>query len=236
MIRLILTFVKQVNIYCIVLTSGGSRITETGGANFQGGGESLLFGQNFPKNGKKMKEFRPGGGGHVPDAPLGPPLLTAMSCLILMYLCFKNSGVRELIKILTTLFITSRHSSEYSSERNDRNFDKIIHYFKIYLIISFRGVSQAPHWLSGMVSETRHHQFASASESESDPQAWIRKRGHGHEATTQHCLATSHGSGYINSDGQGRFLALVSKKAFPRKLFGLKFWNLHTRHRPSFMR
>ena len=33
-----------------------------GGANPQGGGASLLFGQKFPKNSMKMKEFEPRGG------------------------------------------------------------------------------------------------------------------------------------------------------------------------------
>ena len=40
-----------------------------GGANPQRGGASLLFGQKFPKNCLKIKEFGPKGGG-VPGAPL----------------------------------------------------------------------------------------------------------------------------------------------------------------------
>ena len=40
-----------------------------GGANPQGGGASLLFGQHFPKNCMKMKEFGPRGG----CASLAPP-------------------------------------------------------------------------------------------------------------------------------------------------------------------
>ena len=39
-----------------------------GGANLQGGGAHLLFGQKFPENCIKMKEFGPGG--RVPCAPL----------------------------------------------------------------------------------------------------------------------------------------------------------------------
>ena len=38
----------------------------------RGGGANLLFGQKFPKNCIKMKEFGPGGGARVPDAPLPP--------------------------------------------------------------------------------------------------------------------------------------------------------------------
>ena len=45
-----------------------------GGANFQGGGKNLLFGQIFPKNCMKMKEFGPRRGGH---ASLVPPLRSA---------------------------------------------------------------------------------------------------------------------------------------------------------------
>ena len=49
---------------CLVRTksSGGSRISQTGGgANFQGGGANLLFNQIFPENCMKMKEFGPRG-------------------------------------------------------------------------------------------------------------------------------------------------------------------------------
>ena len=52
--------------YVKIFISGGSRISETGGANFQGGDKNLLFGQFFPENCMKMKEFGPGGGGAVP--------------------------------------------------------------------------------------------------------------------------------------------------------------------------
>ena len=40
-----------------------------GGANPQGGDVNLLFGQKFPENCMKMKEFGPGG-----EASLTPPL------------------------------------------------------------------------------------------------------------------------------------------------------------------
>ena len=44
-----------------------------GGANPQGEGANLLFGQKIPKNYMKMKEFGPGG--RVPGAPpLDPPM------------------------------------------------------------------------------------------------------------------------------------------------------------------
>ena len=45
-----------------------------GGGNFQGGDENLLFGQIFPENCMKLKEFGPEGVARVPDAPLDPPL------------------------------------------------------------------------------------------------------------------------------------------------------------------
>ena len=55
------------------VTSGRSRISQRGGANFQGGDKNLLFGQIFPKNCMKMKEFGPRGG----RASLAPPLRSA---------------------------------------------------------------------------------------------------------------------------------------------------------------
>ena len=42
------------------------------GTNPQGGGANLLFGQKFPENCMKMKEFVPGGA-----RPWGPPLRSA---------------------------------------------------------------------------------------------------------------------------------------------------------------
>ena len=39
------------------------------GANLQGGGANLLFGQKFPENCMKIKEFGPGGE-RVPGCPL----------------------------------------------------------------------------------------------------------------------------------------------------------------------
>ena len=47
-------------------------ISQTGGANLQGGGTNLLFCQIFPENYMKMKEFEPGGGRgtHIPDGHL----------------------------------------------------------------------------------------------------------------------------------------------------------------------
>ena len=50
--------------------SGGFRISETGGANFQGGGTNLLFGQISPENCMKMKECGPS----LAPPPLDPPL------------------------------------------------------------------------------------------------------------------------------------------------------------------
>ena len=45
-----------------------------GGANPLSGGANLLFGQKFPKNCMKMKEFGPGG--HASLAPpLDPPMI-----------------------------------------------------------------------------------------------------------------------------------------------------------------
>ena len=41
-----------------------------GGVNPQGGSANLLFGQKFPENCMKMKEFGPKGGAHVPGTPL----------------------------------------------------------------------------------------------------------------------------------------------------------------------
>ena len=49
--------------------NGGSRISQTGGANLQNGGVNILFFQIFPENYMKMKEFGPGGGAHIPGAP-----------------------------------------------------------------------------------------------------------------------------------------------------------------------
>ena len=45
-----------------------------GGANFQGGGANLLFGQIFTKNCMKMKEFEPRGGPCVPGATPSPQI------------------------------------------------------------------------------------------------------------------------------------------------------------------
>ena len=50
-----------------------------GGANSQGGGANLLFGQKFPQNCMEMKEFGPRGGGAslaTPPPPLDPPMLS----------------------------------------------------------------------------------------------------------------------------------------------------------------
>ena len=41
-----------------------------GDTNSQSGGANLLFGQKFPENCMKMKEFGPRGGAFVPGAPL----------------------------------------------------------------------------------------------------------------------------------------------------------------------
>ena len=49
-------------------SSGGSRIFPRRGANSKGGCEKLLFGNFFPKNCMKLKEFGTRGGG-VPGAP-----------------------------------------------------------------------------------------------------------------------------------------------------------------------
>ena len=49
-----------------------------GGANLQGGGTHLLFGQKFPENCMKMKEFGPRGG-HV---SLASPLRSANGLLV----------------------------------------------------------------------------------------------------------------------------------------------------------
>ena len=46
-----------------------------GGVTLKSGCEKLLFGQFFPKDCKKLKEFGTGdGGGDVPGAPLDPPM------------------------------------------------------------------------------------------------------------------------------------------------------------------
>ena len=66
----------------VVNLSGRSRISQTGGANFQGGGANLLFGQFFTKNCIKMKEFGPGGGGVRPwRHPLDPPMNLFVQCI-----------------------------------------------------------------------------------------------------------------------------------------------------------
>ena len=47
-----------------------------GGANPEGGGANLIFGQKFPENCMKMKEFGPRGGKRAslaPPPPLDPP-------------------------------------------------------------------------------------------------------------------------------------------------------------------
>ena len=49
-----------------VQCSGGSRISQIGGANFQGGVANLLFGQIFTENCIKLKEFGPRGGNTRP--------------------------------------------------------------------------------------------------------------------------------------------------------------------------
>ena len=48
-----------------------------GGANPQGGGANLLFGQKFPENCMKMNKFGPRGGGgmHPWHPPLDPPMI-----------------------------------------------------------------------------------------------------------------------------------------------------------------
>ena len=52
-------------------TSGGSRISQTGGgANPKGEGKNLLFGQISPEDCMKMKEIVPGGGAGAPLDPL----------------------------------------------------------------------------------------------------------------------------------------------------------------------
>ena len=50
-----------------------------GGANSQSGGANLLFGQHFPENCMKMKEFGPTGGARVPGAPLDTPMTNDVS-------------------------------------------------------------------------------------------------------------------------------------------------------------
>ena len=46
-----------------------------GGANSQGGGANVLFGQKIPENCMKMKEFGPGGEDARPwRLPLDPPM------------------------------------------------------------------------------------------------------------------------------------------------------------------
>ena len=62
--------------------SGGSRISQTGGANPQGGGANLLFCPIFPKNCMKMKEFGPRGGGGASLAPLRSVNVTDGRCLV----------------------------------------------------------------------------------------------------------------------------------------------------------
>ena len=56
--------------------SGGSRVSQTGGANLKGGGGAdLLFGQICPENRMKMKEIGPRGRGRVSLEPsLDPPM------------------------------------------------------------------------------------------------------------------------------------------------------------------
>ena len=49
-----------------------------GGGNFQGGGTKLLFGQFFPKNCIKMKEFGPRGGGASLVYPFDPPMVSLL--------------------------------------------------------------------------------------------------------------------------------------------------------------
>ena len=46
-----------------------------GGTNHQGGGANLLFGQNFPENCMKIKEFRPRGA-RPWRPPLEPPMFS----------------------------------------------------------------------------------------------------------------------------------------------------------------
>ena len=49
---------------------------EEGGANPQGGGANVLFGQKIPENCMKMKEFGPrGGGASLAPPSLDPPML-----------------------------------------------------------------------------------------------------------------------------------------------------------------
>ena len=47
----------------------GAGFPRGGGANSKGGCEKLLFGQFFPKNCMKLKEFGPQGGGARPWRP-----------------------------------------------------------------------------------------------------------------------------------------------------------------------
>ena len=60
-----------------LLGSGGSKFSEMegGGANFQGVGKNLLFGQIFPESYMKMKEFGSRGRASL-SPPLDPPLVS----------------------------------------------------------------------------------------------------------------------------------------------------------------
>ena len=52
------------------------------GANPQGGGPKLLFGQKFAEKCMKMKEYEPGGGVSLPP---DPPMLCMEACMETVY-------------------------------------------------------------------------------------------------------------------------------------------------------
>ena len=65
----------SVEFHSIRLAVADPEFPRGGGANPQGGGANLLFGQKFPKNCMKMKEFGPRGGwGASLAPPLDPPM------------------------------------------------------------------------------------------------------------------------------------------------------------------
>ena len=57
----------------MIFIGGRSRISQTGGTNLQGGA-NLLFGQFFPENSIKIKEYGCRGGHTSLAPPLDPPM------------------------------------------------------------------------------------------------------------------------------------------------------------------